>query len=78
MENIAFYDRINSLPNQVKEEVLDFMELKKKKKRKQGRENKNAEKSKPLPQRKLGLLDNKASFRIKDDFEMADEDLLAG
>lgn len=77
MENTVLCDRINSLPNQVKEEVLDFMEFLLEKKRKQIPENKTVEEISLFPQRRLGLLDSKASFRIKDDFEMTDEELLS-
>lgn len=77
MENTILYDRINSLPNQVKEEVLDFMEFLLEKKGKRDKKNKTVEKSSLLPQRRLGLLDSKKSFRISDDFEMTDEELLS-
>lgn len=77
MENTVLCDRINSLPSQVKDEVLDFMEFLLEKKRKQGTKNKSLKELSFLPQRKLGLLDHKASFRIRDDFEMTDEELLS-
>jgi len=77
MENTVLYNRINSLPNQVKEEVLDFMEFLLEKKGKRDKKNKTVEKSNLLPQRRLGLLDSKKSFRISDDFEMTDEELLS-
>lgn len=77
MENTALCDRINSLPGQVKEEVLDFIEFLLDKKRKEDTKDRNVEELNLLPQRRLGLLDGKASFRIKDDFEMTDEELLS-
>jgi hypothetical protein len=46
-------------------------------KRKQGTKNKSVKELSFLPQRRLGLLDSKASFRIRDDFEMTDEELLS-
>ena len=67
MENIALYNRINKLPNKIKEEVLDFMEFLLEKERKQG--NKSL--------RKLGLLESSASFVIRDDFKMTDEEFLS-
>ena len=77
MENTALCDRINSLPSQVKEEVLDFMEFLLDKKRKEDTKERNVEELSHLPQRKLGLLDGKSSFRIKDGFEMTDEEFLS-
>ncbi|MDQ1350218.1 MAG: hypothetical protein QG657_519 [Acidobacteriota bacterium] len=77
MENTALCDRINSLPSQVKVEVLDFMEFLMDKIKKQDTKSKNAAELNLFPQRRLGLLDGKASFRIRDDFEMTDEELLS-
>jgi hypothetical protein len=77
MENIVLYKRISSLPNPVKEEVLDYMEFLIEKKRKQDTADKTTGESSPLPQRKLGLLENRGSFRIKENFEKTDEELLS-
>lgn len=77
MENAALCDRINSLPSQVREEVLDFMEFLMDKIKKQDTKSKNVEELSFSPQRRLGLLDGKACFRIRDDFEMTDEELLS-
>jgi hypothetical protein len=77
MENTALCDRINSLPGQVKDEVLDFIEFLLEKKKKHDTKNKNFKELSLISQRRLGLLDGKASFRIKDDFEMTDEELLS-
>ncbi len=78
MENIVLYDRINSLPRHVKEEVLDFMEFLLEKNKKQGTDKKTINKSTGLPERKLGLLETKASVAIKENFKMTDEELLSG
>ena len=76
MENTALYEKINSLPYQVKEEVMDFMEFLLEKSQKQSK-NKTVGKSKTIPGRQLGLLESKASFVIKDNFKMTDEELLS-
>lgn len=60
------------MPERIKEEVLDFMEflLSKDKKRK-------IDKSSDYSGRKLGILESKASFTMKDDFKITDEELLS-
>lgn len=77
MENTVLYDRINMLPVHVKEEVLDYMEFLLEKKRDHAIENTTVAESSPLPSRKLGLLENRTSFRIKENFHMTDEELLS-
>lgn len=78
MENTALYEKINSLPFQVREEVMDFMDFLLQKSQKHSVENNTVERSKNLPGRRLGLLESKASFIIKDDFKITDETLLIG
>jgi len=73
MENTMLFNRINSLPQQIKEEVLDFMEFLLEKKSKN---SKAPRKSVELSTRKLGLLESTASFTIKKDFKMTDKELL--
>lgn len=76
MENSALYDMIRSLPIQVKEEVVDFMEflLEKSKKR---IDLKRTDKQGDLKGRKLGLLESKATFKIKENFKMTEEELIS-
>ena len=80
MENIALYNKINALPETLKREVLDFMEFLLERNRKRPYEDKpmvESFKSPPSGERKLGILESKASFVIKDDFKITDEEFLS-
>jgi hypothetical protein len=77
MESTVLYNRINSLPAHIKEEVLDFMEFLLEKSKKQGTIDSIVEPYSGVPPRRLGLLEKKASFKMKEDFKMTDEEFLS-
>jgi hypothetical protein len=77
MENTSLYNRINALPLKVKEEVLDFMEFLIEKNKIQPVIEKPIHKPHPPVVRKLGILESKASFKIKGDFKITDEEFLS-
>ena len=77
MENIALYNKINSLPEQLKQEVLDFMEFLLEKNKRQPDIDKPVEKTRGSRERKLGILESKASFTVKDDFKITDDEFLS-
>ncbi|MCP5107310.1 MAG: DUF2281 domain-containing protein [bacterium] len=80
MENMPLYNKIDSLPETLKREVLDFMEFLLQRNKKRPYDDKplvESQKSPPSRERKLGILESKASFVIKDDFKITDEEFLS-